>query len=238
MNSYVYWNNKDNDCKKMFSFMRCEEIISLLSESNVCVKRINTAEDANQALCTEFQSATTVFFLTHGLDDTILKYKSRNPQCANDYPLINVTSSDCLSKKIIIAICCDSAEILGPACVNRADGYACISYLGFRSPIYYNNSNGRHYSADIVGIIYKTYSQIFKQMMLFSLDSKPSIKVLMLYLNKEMGSALVTMTHFLSITPQTKTLPVDLLAEVYNNTIEPSLSGLVLLGDETARVFL
>jgi hypothetical protein len=238
MSSYIYWNDKNSDCKHIFAFMKDPQLTDILSDKNVHINRVHSAKDAEATFCADFSNASTVIFLTHGTTDAILQYRTKSYQ--DIHALINVASSECLAKKVVIAICCDSAQDLGRFSVSREDGNACVSYLGFSSPIFYNHLNedkgANQYNDDEQRIIYKVYSDIFKNALGFSYGANPTVRNVFLMMKREMESSIILIGQEIRQLHR-KESSVDLFADIYNNTIGKSAEGLVVLGNQNTKVF-
>ena len=94
-------------------------------------------------------------FFTHGEEDAILKFQYTERLLKKRYVFIDCENAGLLKNKNVIAICCDSAKILGQYSVNECKSKF---YIGFYNAIEYSDGNANPY---FLNIMYAAYSDAF-----------------------------------------------------------------------------
>ena len=222
MNIYVYWNTKDKDCKKIFHFVSSEDkfsIVECLEQGNrLSINRICQHFDDKTQILENICKNDLIIFLTHGVEDCILKYRNDPDRALQDFVLLDKSNAHILKGKIILAFCCSSAREFGRYCVSSDIG--CKAYVGFERDIVYDNGKAKRSR----GLIYESYKIAFMKSIKYALKSKCSIEEyqikLLQFLRKEAARVILESGN-------------HTLHNMYSGTIE----GLVALGDVKAKVF-
>lgn len=154
MKALIYWNYRDNDSGKMFRFLDSPLYKQLYQTENIEIRkehnRFNKDEYWEQAKDKEM-----LLFFTHGEEDAILKFRYRQDHIREEYVLATTEEIDHMAEKRIIAICCQSAKVLGKACVERNDPV--VYYIGFEEDIEYSDK----VTTALRPEIYRIYSDVF-----------------------------------------------------------------------------
>jgi hypothetical protein len=161
MKIFVYWNYKDKNSKKIYSFLDSEKFEkfseSLGGSMHLHKKYQNFPQ--NDCIFSDLQNSNVAFFFTHGTENSILKFQCNDPNNNPDYTFIDTKNYSLLQDKVVIAICCDSLKGLGTLCTN-GDTNACKAYVGFSGPLEYGNG-GLGSNDKFRNLIYTSYSEAF-----------------------------------------------------------------------------
>lgn len=170
---YAYWNRKDNDCTKIFHFLSKNDKHSIIEEFNkesaLEIQPIYSYYSNDSKIAEKIKSNDVVIFLTHGTEDTILKFRNNPERDIMEYILIDSNNAELLKDKIVLAFCCSSAKCLGRYCVSEKVG--CKAFIGFENDIVYDNGKAeksRH-------LIYESYKIAFKKSLLYALRKKCTV---------------------------------------------------------------
>lgn len=222
MRLFVYWNSKDHDCEKIFHFMSSNDEYSLVKFMDETIetdlKRVYCSFDNISEIIEKIKKSDMVLFLTHGVENGILKYLNKKDQSVNDVMLLNEEKAGVLKGKKVLAFCCLSAQIFGKYCVTPEIG--CSAFVGFERDIVYDNGKAirsRH-------IIYNSYKVSFMKALEYAIKSQCTIEDFRIRLTQlmrqESAKAIMeSADHSLN--------------SMYSGTIE----GLVALGDIKQKLF-
>ena len=161
MNIFIYWNYKDGDSKKIYSFLNDSEFIESVKEREDIVfhKEFENFE-LTEEIVKEIEGSDVILFFTHGDSDAILKFRYKDPLLKQRFVFIDKGNASILKKKKVIAICCNSARELGNFCMNG--DIKSEFYIGFADDITYDEG----FTNDFKSIVYKTYSKAFSEVVL------------------------------------------------------------------------
>lgn len=222
MNIYVYWNRNDNDCTKIFHCMSPNDedsVVECLKEGNLLdIDRIYQPFSDDAPILEAIKKNDMIIFMTHGTEDSILKYRNKPDRELEEYILLDKSNAKVLRDKIVLAFCCSSAKVFGRYCVGPETG--CRAYVGFEEGLVYDNGKAlksRH-------LIYESYKKAFMKSLRYAVKHKCTIEEyrikLAQFMRKEAANAI-----FLSNN--------NTLHNMYSGTIE----GLVALGNVGMKMF-
>ena len=182
MKIFIYWNRIDNDSKKIYKFLKKDSFREELESKNeVYYHEPYISFQIDKSILEKIASSDVVMFFTHGEEDAILKSKYIQQDQKKNFSFIDFENASILAKKKVIAICCDSAKVLGRYCVDtdiKSD-----FYIGFQDGIIYDD--GAH--KNVRGLIYDSYSDAFEKTILLSLHSKCNAQQFVQYLIKSIN---------------------------------------------------
>lgn len=222
MKVYVYWNRKDNDCKKIFHFMSPNDDYSIVQDleekSDLNLNRVYQAFTDKTSVFKGIESSDLIIFLTHGTEREILKYLNKPLQEKEEYVLLDKQNISILKGKIVLAFCCATARELGPYAVQPVNG--CKTYIGFEKDIVYDNGN----ALKSRNIIYSSYKKAFAKAIKYAVTEKCTaedfkIKLVQMLRKESVEAALSLNDHTLH--------------NMYSGTID----SVVALGDKEAILF-
>lgn len=207
------------DSKKIFHFLSKEDeftIIPSIEEKSIDRhwRPFKKSDDVEQKI----EKADVVIFCTHGAPNEILKYQPRPNHDKKEYVLIDSSNIGILEGKKVLALCCDSARILGPLSVSGERRSQ--AYIGFDKPIVYDDG----FAPQTKNIVYVAYKKAFRDSIEYAIRTKCTVKeyrsILWAYIQKEMVEA--------ALQAENGTL---------NNIYITTLDGLVALGDVELPLF-
>ena len=159
-----------------------------------------------------------IIFMTHGTEDSILKYRNKPERDISEYILLDKNNAIILKDKVVLAFCCSSAKEFGRWCV--APEVGCKAYVGFEKDIVYDNGRAeksRH-------IIYESYKKAFMRSLQYAVRHHCTIEEyriqLTQFMRKEATEAILKSEN-------------HTLHNMYSGTIQ----GLVALGDGEIPLF-
>ena len=218
MNIFLYWNRIDNDSKSIYKFLKDQDFRDAISQNHsLTILEPYSRFSLTQTIQDQIAQSDLALFFTHGEEDVILKSKN---QCS----FIDSKNAQLLSNKRVIAICCSSAKQLGPLCVD-SPVYSKF-YVGFKEPITYDD--GAH--KRIRGLIYTSYSEAFKDALLYALTTNCTAQEFVLILRKSISDMLIK-----TVLSETDNRTLGSIATVrFHHT---SAASLVALGNAALPVF-
>ena len=237
MKVFIYWNKRDNDSKKIYSFLKNGSWINALEKKHsvakaflydnfdVSTKKIIGYNKIKMTLLEAMQQSDIIFFFTHGDDDRILKSKYNNPSAFQAFTYMDCENASMASSKAIISICCSSAKVLGQHCVNN-EGVP--YYIGFEEPIVYDE--GACPNVNLRATMFKAYSEGFNRGFEDALNNnytaEKMVRRLKLYINQAITHGILSVSdHSLS--------KYSAGTQFYTNGIE----SLICIGDNKKMVF-
>ena len=225
MKIFLFWNRIDNDSKKIYKFLEDQSFQEEIEKTHSLIIHKPYAKfQITEEMKTQILESDLVLFFTHGEEDVILKSLYKQTQMKKQFSFIDSDNAQLLSDKKVIAICCSSAKELGPLCV--AFPIQSKFYIGFQEPITYDDGN--HERAR--GVIYTSYSDAFKEALLYALTTNCTAQEFVLKLQKSISDMLIR-----KILSETDNHVLGSLATVrFHHT---SAASLVALGDATLPVF-
>lgn len=186
MNIFIYWNYKDNDSKKMYQFLNELSFSDLLPDNKIMFHKEFKDFNIDDSICNDMKNSDIIFFFTHGDDDAILKFRYNNEQYKQQFTFIDFNNANLLKEKKVIAICCRSANCLGKHCVS--DNIQCKFFVGFQDDLVYSDG----FSKKLRSLIYKAYSNAFKNAFLDAYKYKWSAEKFVLVLKKYISDMLTS----------------------------------------------
>lgn len=222
MDTYVYWNSNDLDCKKIFHFLSKDDadttIIPQIDEHDIDRIEMPSLCD-KEKIHDKIAHSDLIIFCTHGTKDKIMKYQVRDKHSEEDYVLLDEGDINILKGKNVIAFCCYSAKELGRKCV---DNNICKSYVGFEGPIIYDTK--AHEDAQKRHEIYVAYKKAFCDALSYGITNKTSAKIFKSVLEAKMKRMMVDTAL------NGKDRRIN---SIYSTTVD----GLVVLGNEEEIMF-
>ena len=225
MNIFLYWNRNDRDSKKIYKFLEDKDFRDTVEQSHsLIVKDPYVFFELTEDIQHQIAQSDLVLFFTHGEEDAILKCLYIHPSMKKRFTFIDSDNASMLSNKRVIAICCSSAKELGKLCVDEP--IHSKFYVGFQEPITYDD--GAH--ERVRGLIYTSYSDAFKEALLYALTTNCTAQEFVLKLQKSISDMLIE-----KILSETDNRVLGSLATVRFH--HASAASLVALGDATLPVF-
>ncbi len=225
MNIFLYWNRIDNDSKKIYKFLGDTGFRETISKCHsLTIIEPYASFKLTEELKYQISQSDLILFFTHGEEDAILKCLYIYPTTKKQFSFIDSDNASILSDKRVIAICCSSAKELGQLCVDTS--IHSKFYIGFQEPITYDD--GSH---ELVrGLIYASYSDAFKESLLYALTTNCTAQEFVLKLQKSISDMLIG-----KILSEPNDHVLGALSTVrFHHT---SAASLVVLGDATLPVF-
>lgn len=226
MNIFLYWNKIDSDSKKIYKFIKDPEFRNALqSNNNVCFcEPFSRAFKVDQVILKEIEKSDLVMFFTHGEEDTILKATYNFDEEKKIFSFVDTENDRILSQKRVIAICCDSAKVLGTHCVS--DAVKSIFYIGFTDSIIYDDPE----HTNVKSLVYDSYSNAFKESFMYSMSSKCTAFEFARFLRKSINDMITR-----KILCETDDRTLNLLSTITFH--RQSANSLTALGNIDAIVF-
>lgn len=225
MKIFLFWNRIDNDSRRIYKFLENQSFLEEIEKTHTLIIHKPYAKfQITEEMKTQILESDLVLFFTHGEEDVILKSLYKQTQMKKQFSFIDSSNAQLLSNKKVIAICCSSAKELGPLCV--ALPIPSKFYIGFQEPITYDDGN----HARVRGLIYTSYSDAFKEALLYALTTNCTAQEFVLILQKSISDMLIR-----KILSENDNHVLGSLATVrFHHT---SAASLVALGDATLPVF-
>lgn len=156
MNIFLYWNYKDNDSKRIYSFLNDSEFVNKIQQDeNLKFYKKCYSFEVDEDIKKEIADSELVLFFTHGDNDSILKFRYNDEIVKKRFVFIDKSNASMLKHKKVISICCNSARELGKLCVS--DEVQSKFYIGFLDDITYDEG----FTGTFKSIVYQTYSNAF-----------------------------------------------------------------------------
>ena len=225
MKIFLFWNRIDSDSKKIYSFLEDQCFQEEIAKTHSLILHKPYAKfQISEEMKAQILESDLVLFFTHGEEDVILKSRYKQTQMKKQFSFIDSDNAQLLSDKKVIAICCSSAKELGQLCVDSS--IHSKFYIGFQEPITYDDGDHKR----VRGLIYTSYSDAFKEALLYALTTNCTAQEFVLKLQKSISDMLIR-----KILSETDNHVLGSLATVrFHHT---SAASLVALGDATLPVF-
>lgn len=187
-------------------------------ENHLFIHRIYQPFQDKSEVTESIQENDYIIFMTHGTEDSILKYRNKPERNFSEYILLDKNNAAILKGKVVLAFCCSSVKELGRRCV--APEVGCKAYVGFEKDIVYDNGRAeksRH-------IIYESYKKAFMKSLRYAVKYHCTIEEyrikLMQFMRKEAANAIMKSEN-----------------QTLHNMYSGTMKGLVALGDDQIAMF-